>query len=61
MPADSVLGCRKEYMKKAFLRPVKHYELGQVIDGRQGYVVMEVTLEAQNPNTVGRITGLQSA
>lgn len=61
MPSDSLLLCRKEYMKKAFLRPVKHYELGQTIDGRQGYVVMEVTLEARNPNTVGRITGLQAS
>lgn len=61
MPSDSLLLCRKEYMKKAFLRPIKHYELGQTIDGRQGYVVMEVTLEVRNPNTVGRITGLTSS
>jgi hypothetical protein len=58
VPADTLLACKKEFMKKAFLRPVKHYELGQTIDGRRGYVVMEVTLEARNPNTVGRITGL---
>ena len=56
--ASTLALCRKEYLKKAFLRPIKHYELGQTIDGRQGYVVMEVTLEARNPNTVGRITGL---
>jgi len=58
---DSLLLCKKSYMKKAFLRPIKHYELGQTVDGRRGYVVMEVTLEARNPNTVGRITGLAIA
>ena len=61
MTTTSLLLCRKEYLKKAYLRPIAHYELGQTIDGRQGYVVMEVTLEAQNPNTVGRITGLLAA
>ena len=60
MPTDSLLACRKEYMKKAYLRPLKHYELGQSIDGRRGYVVTEVTLEVQNPNTVGKITGLNA-
>jgi len=58
MPTDSVLLFRKEYMKKAYLRPIRHYEIGQTIDGRRGYVVTEVTLECRNPNTVGRITGL---
>lgn len=58
MPNDSLYAARKEYLKKAFLRPIKHYELGQTIDGRRGYVVTEVTLECRNPNTVGRITGL---
>lgn len=59
--ASTLTLCRKEYLKKAFLRPIKHYELGQTIDGRQGYVVMEATLEARNPNTIGRITGLISS
>lgn len=61
MPTDSLLLCKKDMLKKAFLRPIKHYELGQTIDGRQGYVVMEVTLEARNPNSIGRITGLAVA
>ena len=61
MTATSLLLCRKEYMKKAYLRPLAHYELGQTIDGRRGYVVSECTLEARNPNTVGRITNLQGA
>lgn len=58
MTATSVLTCAKSYMKKAYLRPLAHYELGQTIDGRRGYVVTEVTLEYQNPNTIGRITNL---
>ena len=58
MPTTSLLHCRKEFMKKAFLRPLKHYELGQIGDQRQGYVVTEVTLEYRNPNSIGRITNL---
>lgn len=61
MTVTSVSVCRREYLKKAYLRPLAHYELGQTIDGRRGYVVMEVTLEARNPNTIGRITNLASA
>lgn len=59
--SSSLLAYKKEYLKKAFLRPIKHYELGQTVDGRRGYVVMEVTLEARNPNTIGRITGLTAS
>ena len=58
---SSLLLCRKEYLKKAYLRPLAHYEIGQTIDGRRGYVVTEVTLEARNPNTIGRITGLTTS
>ena len=57
-PDTQILVFRKEYLKKAYLRPMAHYELGQTIDGRRGYVVTEVTLEARNPQTVGKITGL---
>lgn len=58
MTTTSICVFRKEYVKKAYLRPMASYELGQTIDGRRGYVVTEVTLEARNPNTVGTITSL---
>jgi hypothetical protein len=58
MTESAILAFRKEYVKKAYLRPLAHYELGQTIDGRRGYVVTEVTLEVRNPNTVAKITGL---
>jgi len=61
MTESAILVCRKEFLKKAYLRPLAHYELGQTVDGRRGYVVTEVTLEARNPNTVGKITGLATA
>lgn len=61
MSDTQLLTLRKEYVKKAFLRPIKAYELGQTVDARRGYVVMEVTLEARNPNTIGKITGLIAA
>ena len=61
MTDTSLLICRKDYLKKAYLRPIAHKELGQTIDGRRGYVVTEVTLEARNPNTVASFTGLASA
>lgn len=58
---STVTAFRAEFLKKAYLRPIAHYELGQTIDGRRGYVVMEVTLEARNPNTIGTITGLKTS
>ena len=59
--ASSLLVTRKETIKKAYLRPIAHYELGRLGDRREGYVVMECTLEVRNPNLVGRITNLQSS
>ena len=59
--ASSLSLTRKETVKKAYLRPIAHYELGRLGDRREGYVVMECTLEVRNPNLVGRITNLQSS
>ena len=59
MDPTQILVVRLEHLKKAFLRPPQHVEQSKgTIDGRRGYVLMELTLEARNPNTMGRIYGL---
>lgn len=59
---DKLLACKSMFLKKAYLRPAFHYELGQVADARKGYVGTELTLEVANPNSLGKIINLaQSA
>lgn len=58
MTSGVLLLCKMSYIKVAYGVPVKSVELGKVADQRQGYVKSELTLEVQNPNTVGQLTGL---
>ena len=56
-PTDVVI-FQSSYVKVAFLRPAFHTELGLDGDRRRGFVGSELTLEALNPNAIGRIQGL---
>lgn len=56
--AGYLLLCKMSYLKVAYGVPLKTVELGKTRDNRQGYVKTEFTLEVQNPNTVGVMTGL---
>lgn len=59
---DKLLAIKSMFLKKAYLRPAFHYEIGQVADARKGYVGTELTLEVANPNSLGKIINLaQSA
>lgn len=61
MDETQLLACKSDFLKKAYLRPAFHYELGQTVDARRGYVGTELTLEAANPNSLGRIFNLAFA
>lgn len=56
--AGYLLLCKMSEIKVAYGVPVKTVEIGKTRDTRQGYVKTEFTLEVQNPNTVGVMTGL---
>lgn len=59
--AGYLLLCKMSEIKVAYGVPMKTVELGKTRDSRQGYVKTELTLEIQNPNTVGLMTGLSNA
>ncbi len=58
---DKLLACKTSFLKKAYLRPAFHYEIGQTVDARRGYVGTELTLEVANPNSLGKIINLAQA
>lgn len=56
--AGYLLLCDMSEIVVAYGVPIKTVELGKTKDDRRGYVKTEFTLEVQNPNTVGVMTGL---
>lgn len=61
-PEAQIFTVKMGHLSVAYLVPIKHVEQAKgTIDGRQGFVKSEATLEVRNPNTVGKITNLKTA